>query len=82
MSEYKVPYRDMSFVLNEVFNVASHYKELPDCNEVTPDLLEAIIRAAGKFAERVLSPLNKVGDQQGCRITLNGVARVYRNRSV
>ena len=72
MSEYKVPYRDMSFVLNEVFDITSHYKELPDCDEVTPDLVEAIIEAGGKFSERVLSPLNQIGDQQGCSFE-NGV---------
>ncbi len=67
MSEYKVPHRDMRFVLNEVFDFASHYSKLPDCEEATPDMIEAILEEGGKFAERVLSPLNKVGDQQGCQ---------------
>ena len=67
MSEYKVPHRDMSFVLNEVLDVASHYSELPDCEDATPDMIEAILQEGGKFAERVLSPLNQIGDQQGCQ---------------
>ncbi len=67
MSEYKVPHRDMSFLLNEVFDFPAHYSELPDCEEVTPDLVEAILEEGGKFSERILSPLNQVGDQQGCQ---------------
>ncbi len=72
MSEYKVPQRDISFVLNEVLDIATHYGELADCEDATPDLVEAILEAGGKFSERVLSPLNKIGDQQGCRFD-NGV---------
>ena len=67
MSEYKVPHRDMSFLLNEVLDFPTHYSELPDCEEVTADLVEAILEEGGKFAERVLSPLNQIGDQQGCQ---------------
>jgi len=66
MSEYKAPLRDMSFVLNEVLNAEDHYQELPDCEEVTPEMITAITEEAAKFSERVLAPLNQVGDQQGC----------------
>lgn len=74
MSEYKVPRRDISFVLNEVLDIASHYSQLPDCEDATPDIIEAILDEGGKFAERVLSPLNKVGDQQGCQL-IDGVVK-------
>ncbi|MBY4677766.1 acyl-CoA dehydrogenase C-terminal domain-containing protein [Marinobacterium arenosum] len=67
MPEYKAPQRDMQFVLNEVLDVENHYQNLPGCDEATPDMVAAIMEEGAKFAERVLSPLNQVGDQQGCQ---------------
>jgi alkylation response protein AidB-like acyl-CoA dehydrogenase len=69
MPEYKAPLRDMNFVLNEVLDAESHYQSLAGCEDATPDMVAAIMEEGAKFAERVLSPLNRVGDQQGC--TLN-----------
>ncbi len=66
MPEYKAPLRDMSFVLNEVLDTEQHYQNLSGCEEVSPDMVSAIMEEGAKFAERVLSPLNQVGDQQGC----------------
>ncbi|TVQ73071.1 MAG: acyl-CoA dehydrogenase [Oceanospirillales bacterium] len=67
MAEYKAPLRDMQFVLNEVLSLEEHYKNLPGCEEATPDMVSAILEEGAKFSERVLSPLNQVGDQQGCQ---------------
>ncbi|MDO6515436.1 MULTISPECIES: acyl-CoA dehydrogenase C-terminal domain-containing protein [unclassified Neptuniibacter] len=66
MPEYKAPLRDMNFVLNEVLDAERHYQSLPGCDEATPDMVAAIMEEGAKFSERVLSPLNQVGDQQGC----------------
>lgn len=67
MSEYKVPTRDMQFVLFELFQYENHYKSLPGCEDATPDLVKAIIEECAKFCENVLAPLNAVGDAEGCR---------------
>jgi len=67
MGEYKVPHRDIRFVLNELLNIGEHYSGLNDCEDATPDMIDAIIDEAGKFAERVVAPLNQTGDQHGCR---------------
>jgi len=67
MAEYKAPLRDMQFVLNEVLHMDAHYQQLPGCEEATPDMVSAILEEGAKFAERVLSPLNQVGDQEGCQ---------------
>ncbi|NRP37747.1 MULTISPECIES: acyl-CoA dehydrogenase C-terminal domain-containing protein [unclassified Marinobacterium] len=67
MPEYKAPLRDMDFVLNEVLNAEQHYQSLPGCEDATPDMVSAIMEEGAKFAERVLSPLNQIGDQQGCQ---------------
>ncbi len=84
MPEYKAPRRDMQFVLNEVLDVENHYQNLPGCEEATPDMVAAIMDEGAKFAERVLAPLNRVGDQQGCQFndgqvsTPDGFKEAYR----
>lgn len=66
MPEYKAPLRDVRFVMNELLDFPSHYASLPGGNEASTDLVDAILEEGGKFASQVLSPLNKVGDEQGC----------------
>ncbi len=67
MTEYRAPLRDMKFVLDDLLESEMHYSSLTDCEELTPDLLGAILDSGAKFAEEVLAPLNAVGDEQGCR---------------
>lgn len=67
MPEYKAPLRDIRFVMNEVLASEQHYASLPGCEEATPDMLDAILEEGAKFAERVLAPLNQVGDREGCQ---------------
>ncbi|MCV6627454.1 MAG: acyl-CoA dehydrogenase N-terminal domain-containing protein, partial [Cellvibrionaceae bacterium] len=67
MAEYKAPMRDMQFVLNELLDYPGHYQSLPACQEATPDVVGAILEESAKFCENVLAPLNKVGDQEGCK---------------
>ncbi|AYC32390.1 acyl-CoA dehydrogenase [Pseudomonas cavernae] len=66
MSEYTAPLRDMQFVLNELGHL-DQVSGLPDCEEMSPELVEAILGEAGKFASGVLSPLNISGDHEGAR---------------
>lgn len=68
MPEYKAPLRDMRFVLKELLQCGRHYAGLPGCEEVTAELLDAILEEGAKFAENELAPLNRVGDQEGCRL--------------
>jgi alkylation response protein AidB-like acyl-CoA dehydrogenase len=62
----------MRFVLHDYLSLSA--SGLPGFGEVTPDLIDAILDEAGKFAEAVLQPLNRVGDQEGCTLE-NGVLR-------
>jgi alkylation response protein AidB-like acyl-CoA dehydrogenase len=65
MPNYRAPVDDALFLLNDVFHIERH-GNLPGFAEATPDLVEAILREAAKLSEDVLTPLNRVGDTQGC----------------
>ncbi|MBJ7537445.1 acyl-CoA dehydrogenase C-terminal domain-containing protein [Marinomonas transparens] len=67
MPEYKAPLRDIKFVTEELLDIYGHYAKLPGTEDATPDMVSAIMEEGSKFAERVLSPLNRTGDQQGCQ---------------
>ena len=64
MTDYAAPVRDMRFVLQELVGL-DRIAALPDCESLTPDLVDAILDEASKFAGEVLGPLNKPGDQVG-----------------
>ncbi|MGA3157954.1 MAG: acyl-CoA dehydrogenase N-terminal domain-containing protein, partial [Steroidobacteraceae bacterium] len=66
MSDYIAPLRDMRFVLNELGGLQSSTR-LPPYAEITPELAEAVLEEAAKFASGVLAPLNRAGDEQGAR---------------
>jgi 3-(methylsulfanyl)propanoyl-CoA dehydrogenase len=65
MPTYKAPVDDALFLLNDVFHF-DRYGNLPGFAEASPDVVEAVLSEAGKFAEEVLTPLNRVGDTEGC----------------
>jgi alkylation response protein AidB-like acyl-CoA dehydrogenase len=66
MQEYQAPLADMKFVLGELLD-RELLAELPGFAETTPDVADAVLEEAAKFATGVLSPLNRQGDLQGAR---------------
>ncbi|MEB0048031.1 MULTISPECIES: acyl-CoA dehydrogenase C-terminal domain-containing protein [unclassified Pseudomonas] len=67
MADYKAPLRDMRFVLNEVFEVAKLWAELPALAEtVDAETVEAILEEAGKVTSKSIAPLSRVADEEGC----------------
>lgn len=73
MPDFKVPQRDIQFVMNELLDSEGLYQTLPGCEEATEDMLNAIVGEASKFCEEVLSPLNQSGDEEGCKWSPEGV---------
>ena len=72
MSEYVSPAKDINFVLNEIAGLGDISK-LSGFEEVSPDLVEAVIEEASRLATGVLSPLNKPGNDTGSRVEDNKV---------
>ncbi len=73
MPEYKAPTRDIQFVINEVLESEKLYATLPSCEEATQDLMNVIVEEAGRFAEEVIAPTCRVGDEEGCHWSEDGV---------
>ncbi|MFG0630735.1 acyl-CoA dehydrogenase C-terminal domain-containing protein [Pseudomonas sp. xss_2] len=75
MADYKAPLRDMRFVLNEVFDVATLWSQLPELAEaVDQDTAMAVLEEAGKVTSKSIAPLSRSGDEEGCHWD-NGAVR-------
>ncbi len=71
MPSYRAPVDNTLFLLNDVLGFGDH-ADLPGFEDATPDMLEAILREGGKFAEEIAQPLNLSGDQEGCSRSEDG----------
>jgi alkylation response protein AidB-like acyl-CoA dehydrogenase len=68
--QYTAPIKDMKFLINEVYDFPKHYAtnlKNTGGGEATPDMIDAVLDETAKFAQDVLGPLVKVGDQVGCK---------------
>jgi alkylation response protein AidB-like acyl-CoA dehydrogenase len=84
MATYTAPVDDIAFLLGKVFDFDAVMSGLPGYEEVNTDLAISVLDEAGKFASEVLEPLNRPGDEEGCRLadgrvtTPKGMAQAYR----
>jgi alkylation response protein AidB-like acyl-CoA dehydrogenase len=72
MPSYNGPVKDISFVLHDVLKIET--APIDGFEELTPDFTGAILEEASKVSRDILTPLNVVGDTQGCTLE-NGVVR-------
>jgi alkylation response protein AidB-like acyl-CoA dehydrogenase len=75
MPSYKAPVDDVSFLLNDVFHFQKH-NNLPGFEDMSPDMVEAVLGEAAKICEEQLAPLNLSGDQEGCTRSEDGSVSV------
>ncbi len=67
---YKAPQQDMLFVMNELSGLPD-LASLPIFEEVTPDVVEAIVNESSKLAEEEVAPLNWNGHLEKVRLDDN-----------
>jgi len=70
---FAAPVRDIRFTLEEVVAVDG-LKAEGGFEDMTPDLLAAVLEEAGRLATDVLAPINASGDAEGATLE-NGVVR-------
>ena len=63
MADFKAPIQEVTFVLNELLKIQK-LCAIPGFEEATPELVDAVLEQAGKFASEVFAPLNRIGDIQ------------------
>jgi alkylation response protein AidB-like acyl-CoA dehydrogenase len=66
VAEYVAPLKDMQFVLKHVVGL-DQVNKLEGWEEVTDDVVDAILEEAAKLASEVLSPINFSGDRTGAK---------------
>ena len=67
MPSYKAPIRDLQFVFHELHEADKTLSSLPGFDEVSPDLVDAILEEGAKICEELLQPINQSGDQEECQ---------------
>lgn len=66
MSTYNAPLNDIRFTLFDLLDAEALFARLGK-TEATRDIVDAVLEESARFAETVLTPLNRVGDEIGCK---------------
>ncbi len=83
MPQFKAPIADIQFLLNDWLAIDQHYLNI-GAQGMDSELIGEIIAQGAKFAEEAVAPLNREGDEEGCKlvdgsvITPTGFAQAYK----
>ena len=72
MQAYHPPLEDFNFILHHFLEIEK--EDIKGYNDLLPEFTKTVFEEAGKLAKEVISPSNKDGDEQGCKLE-NGVVR-------
>ncbi|QPC86994.1 acyl-CoA dehydrogenase [Mesorhizobium sp. NBSH29] len=64
---YRAPVEDITFTLNHIAGLDAEI-QAARLGDLSDDLVDAILTEAGRFASEEVTPLHKIGDQQGARL--------------
>lgn len=84
MPQYHAPLTDMQFLLHDWINICDHYQALGQL-DFDQELVNEILNQGAKFAEEVIAPLNREGDEQSSKLqngkvtTPHGFAAAYQD---
>ncbi len=84
MSQYQAPMADFQFLLKDWINLDNHYASI-NAEGMDYELIMEVLAQGAKFAEEVIAPLNREGDEEGCKLkdgkvtTPSGFATAYQN---
>src|SRR4051794_4267438 len=64
MADYKPPFRDIFFVLDNLVDVGE-LCEFEPFKHIDPDTIKDVLEEDGRFVSEVIAPLNRSGDLEG-----------------
>ncbi len=67
MADYKASLTDMQYLFREMLPWET-LRELPGYQELDAELADAVLEEGARFCEEVLAPINRSGDEEGCRL--------------
>ena len=67
MPHYQPPLRDYQFILHEALKIHEE-TAIEGYEDLSEDFTGPVLEEAGKIARDLLAPLNRVGDEEGCRL--------------
>lgn len=65
MLDYNAPVEDMQFVLFDLLDAESEWREMAAFSEIDRDIARVILDEAGKLSANVMAPLNQSADAEG-----------------
>ena len=71
MHIYNAPVKDMQFLLTEVFDAPSMWKNFDAIKHIDLETVNLVLDELAKFTKNVLLPLNRSGDEEGVAFTFD-----------
>lgn len=78
-------HQETRFLLHDLFDVGHLWPQMPATRDLDVELVSQILDEGGRLCDQVLAPLDRRGDEQGCRwadgavLTPEGFAEAWRS---
>jgi len=72
MSDYRFPYKDAAFLINDLLDFDQMCLDAGQ-EDVNAEFAFAVLEEAGRLGSEILAPLNEIGDRLGATLDENGV---------